>query len=847
MRHLLLTLALARRDLRGGMRVLWIAVAGIGLGVASIAFIGSLSAGVLEGVRSEARQSIGGDISIRLFHRPADPSERRALEAAGDLSETAELRPMARLGGTPGDIHGGNTLVELKAVDDAYPLVGAVDLDPAMPLAEAVQRQNGSWGAAVDAALLAELGADIGDHLDLGDIAVRIRAIILREPDRSFRALTLGPRVIIHRSALEQTGLATPGEPVYWYYRLRLPDAAAGEAVIADLEARFPDAGWRIVNAADGIPGVERTVEVARAVLLIAGLAVLLVGGVGVGTAVAAHLARKVVTVATLRSLGASQRLVFAVLLAEVAAATLLAVVAGLALGGGGAAAVMALAAPLLPLPAAPRPDAGALAVAAGFGVLTALGFALGSLARLRDASPQHLFRALVVPTRRPSAKHALAAVLAFAAMAGLLLAITPAPVMAGLFAALAGGGIVILFGSAKAVAWAARRAPARLPPAVKLALGNLGRPGAATVPVMLAAGLGLSVLVTVIHVAGHAERHLNEALPARVPNLFFLAVPAAEAGTVAATLAAQEGVRRVEHMPFVHGRLTRINGTPVHELSVPRDVAWLVRGDRGLSWSAEPPTGTILLTGTWWPKDYRGPPLASLDARVAARLGLGLGDRITLDMVGRPVSAEIANLRQLDWTAIDLDFPILLSPLPEPPPHTHVAAAWLDRAVQPDVIAAMAVAAPTSPAVRVEAILATMAGLITRVANGLAIAAAAVIATAVVVLAGSIAASWQRRVNEMVLLKVVGGRRRQIAAAAALELGIVGAVTAGVALVLGTAAGAVVVNQIAPGTWSLQPEVPALIAATAVLLMAATGWLLPRAALARSPATLLRARHPAD
>ncbi|TVR96782.1 MAG: FtsX-like permease family protein [Rhodospirillales bacterium] len=841
MRRLFLILDLARRDLRGGMRTLWIAVAGIALGVAAIAAVGTLGAAVLEGVRAEAREGIGGDISLRLFHRPADPAARQVLEAAGRLSEIAELRPLARTadGATP-------VLVELKAVDDAYPLVGHVELSPAVPLGEVLARQHGLWGAAVDQALLAELGAETGDSVHLGDIAVVIRAVLLHEPDRSFRALTLGPRVIIHRNALEATGLAPPGAPVYWYYRLRLADAATADAVITDIETRYPDAGFRIVNAADGMPGVERTVDVARVLLLLMAVAVLLVGGVGVAAAVSAHLAGKTTTVATFRSLGASQRLVFAVLLAEILAATVLAVLIGLFLGGGGALVVAALAPEALPLPAGLMPDARAFAVAAGFGMLTALAFGLWSLARIRDAAPQHLFRDLVMPRGRPAAKVAFAALAAAGAVAALLLAVTGMPLIAALFTALAGAGVIALLGAAKAVAWAARRAPKRLPAAVRLAVGNLGRPGAATLPVVMAAGLGLTVLVTVAIVADHAHRHLRETLPAEAPDLFFLAIPPDRADAFATALSGQAGVERVAHTPFVHGRLTRINGTPVHQLQVPRDVAWLVRGDRGLSWSAMPPAGATLTDGTWWPADYAGPPLASLDARVAARLGLAVGDRITVDLVGRPVEAAIANLRAVDWTGIDLDFPILLSPPREPLPYTHVAAAWLESGAVEPTIAAMADRFPASPAVRVAAILDSLERLVAAVAGALLAAAAAVTATAVVVLAGSLAASWYRRVDEMVLMQVLGGHRRQIAGAAALELAILGLVTAVLATAFGTAAGYAVVLQITPDGGAPLSAVSAKIAAVAVAAMALAGWLLPQRALARSPAALLRARHPA-
>lgn len=840
MQRLLLILKLARRDLRGAFGSLWIAIAGISLGVAAIAAVGSLSAAMLESVRTEARDSIGGDVSLRLFHRPADPHQRRALEAAGRLSETAELRPMAqREDGT------AMALVELKAVDGAYPLYGEVALDPPGALAGALASYDGIWGVAVDRALLETMEAEIGDRLRLGGAVFDIRAIIENEPDRSFRAFTLGPRVIIQRAALDATGLAPPGAPVYWYYRLRLPDPAAAAGWIASLEHRFPDAGWRIVNAADGVPGVERTLDIVRVLLMLVALAVLLVGGVGVASAVTAHLARKTTTVAIFRSLGASQRLAFAVLLAELGAVTALAVLLGLTLGS-----VIALAVPVLypgiGLPVA-APDAVALAIAAVFGVLTALAFGLWSLARIHDLTPQHLFRTLVTPPRQRPLVPVVAAILAGGAMAALLMGIAGMPLIAGMFAGLAAVSVLALLGAAKGLAWAARRAPRRGPTLLRLALGNVSRPGAATGPVMMALGLGLTVLVVVATVDSHARRHLGEALPERAPDLFFLAIPPEQGAEFRSTLAGLAGVQRVEQMPFVHGRLTRINGIPIAQMRVPRDVAWLVRGDRGLSWVPAAPPGVHLAAGSWWDPEYRGPPLASVDARVARRLNLGIGDRLTLDLLGAPVEAEIVNLRTVDWTALDLDFPILLSPPQSVPPHTEVAAVWTAAEAAPRVAEAMAERFPASPHVRVEAVLATIGGMIARLAAVLSIASAAVIVAAVVVLAGSLAATWQRRVDEMVLMTTLGGSRRQLAGAAALEMAVLGLATAVIATALGTAAAYLVVGRIAPEAWALQPAVPALVVAMVLLLMAAAGWLLPQRALTRSPATLLRARFPAD
>ncbi|MDQ2105232.1 ABC transporter permease, partial [Azospirillum isscasi] len=341
MTFLRIALKLAWRDLRGGVAGLWIVVLGVALGTAMMAAVGSLGAGVLDGMRATAREAVGGDLSLRLFHAPATPEQMAFLETLGTVGETAELRPVAAtVAGS------ARTLVELKAVDGSYPLVGAAAVSGVPSLADALARRDGLRGAAVSADLLGALGLGVGDRLRLGAAEVAIRAVLEHEPDRAFRAFSLGPRVVIDRRALDETGLAEPGAPIYWYYRLLLPETVRSDAVLRELERRFPDAGWRIVDASHGIPGVDRTVQLARALFLLGALSILLIGGVGVSRALSAHLARRLPVLATLKALGGSPRLLFTAFLMQTLA------VAGVALliGAVAGACLAAAAARALPL-----------------------------------------------------------------------------------------------------------------------------------------------------------------------------------------------------------------------------------------------------------------------------------------------------------------------------------------------------------------------------------------------------------------------------------------------------------------------------------------------------------------
>lgn len=838
LRALSLAAKLARRDLRGAAGSFWLLVAGIALGVAAIAAAGSVAGAVLAGVEGQARLAIGGDVSLRLFHAPATPDQAAALDAAGARSETAELRPLVR---TP---DGRSLLVELKGVNQAYPLYGSVTLSPARPLSDALAPRDGLWGAVADDELMQRLQLRPGDRLRLGAIEVELRGRLLDEPDRSLRAFSLGPRLMIARGALDDTGLAPPGAQVYWYNRVRLHPGTDAARWIADIEARFPHAGWRIVNAADGVPGIERTVQIAQVLLVLVGLSVLLVGGVGVGSATAAHLQRKTASIAVLKSLGATSRLIFAVHLLEVMAAALLGVVLGVAAGAAAPLAVQPLAGDVLPIAAGPQPRA--LATAAAFGLLTALLFALAPLGRMAQVTPQALFRDLIEPHRRRPRRAVLAAMAVVAVLLfALLLASSALPLAAALFAAAAAAAVLLFLGLGKALGWAAGRISGR-GPLLRLALGNLSRPGAATGPVVMALGLSLTVLVAIHLTEGNARHHLATGLPAAAPGTVFLNVPPA-AGAAFDDIARSAGAERVQRMPFLHARLSHVAGQPVAQRRIPAEVAWVVRGDRGLSWAALPPPDSEVVAGAWWPADHRGSPLASLDAEVAGKLGIELGDTLTLILLGRPVEVTVANLRRVDWTRLALDFPILLSPPAEPPPHGEVAAVWAPDAALSAIEAAVLTALPETPPIRIAPVLASLSAMVEGAGRALTAAAGVTVVAALLVLAGSIAAGYRRRLREMVLLKVVGARPRQLFAACLAEFLLLGLATAAVASCLGSAAAWAVGRRIMPDRWVFLPQVPLLLSLAALAVMAATALLLARRALASPPATLLRQRFPAE
>ncbi|MGH6982256.1 MAG: ABC transporter permease, partial [Stellaceae bacterium] len=276
-----LPLRWALRELRGGLRGFGIFLACLALGVAVIAGVGSVAASVAAGLAVNARALLGGDVELHLVHRTATDAERAFMRRSGAVSRVAEMRAMAR------SADGENVaLIELRAVDDAYPLYGAVALDPPTSLADTLAQHDGKWGAAAAPDLIARLGLHRGDTIRIGDGAFVLRAALTAEPDASGGSFALGPHVMIAAAALPATGLVQPGSLIDYSYRLRLAPGADAAAWVAAISGKCPAAGWRIRQPGQAAPNLARLLDRVSLFLTLVGLTALLVGGVGIANAV---------------------------------------------------------------------------------------------------------------------------------------------------------------------------------------------------------------------------------------------------------------------------------------------------------------------------------------------------------------------------------------------------------------------------------------------------------------------------------------------------------------------------------------------------------------------------------
>ncbi len=846
-----MTLRLAARDLRGGLRGFYIFMICIALGVMAIAGVGSTAASLTDGIAREGRVILGGDVAFSLIPNEASAAEREFLQSQGRLSVAATFRAMARAGRPKADPETRSALVEIKAVDGAYPLYGTVVLDPAQPLAAVLVERNGTFGAAADPALLARLDLAPGASIKVGQATIAIRsALNSGEPDKLAGGIGFGPRLLISEEAVRATGLLQPGSLVRWHYRLQLPEedstAASVSSVVATAATEFPDAGWDVRTRTNASPSLEQDVERFTQYLTLVGLTALLVGGVGVANAVKNHLDRKRTVIATLKAVGATGGRVFAIYLIEVIGLAGLGALPGLLIGAALPFLIVWGFGSVLPLPIAPALHPGVLGLGLLYGVLTAVAFALWPLGRAHDVPVSTLFRDEVAnDTRWPRRSYIAATVLVVGTLASLTVALAHDQRTAAIFVAAAGAVLVTLRLIAGLLMRIARRLPHARSTVLRLAIANVYRPGALTTSVVLSLGLGLALLVTVIEIDGNLRRQFMAALPERAPAFFFLDIPPADAGGFDDVIRRDAPGATLERVPMLRGRIVAANGVPIETLKPAASAAWVLQSDRGITYANEVPAGSRVVEGEWWTPD-EGSPLVSFEKRVAEGLGLKVGDTVSVNVLGRLITARIANLRTLDWQSLGINFVMVFSPATfRDAPHTDIATLTYPGGSTPAqeiaLLKTLADAYPSVTAVRVRDALDAVAHVVTNLVLGLRGATALTLVVALLVLGGALASGHQNRVHDAVVLKVLGASRAALLSAYVLEYVLVGGATAVFGIAAGSAAAALILTRVMNLTFGWLPGPAFAAAAGAIAATVVLGLIGTFAALGQKPAAVLR------
>ena len=808
-------------------------------GVASIATIGSLRGAIEAGLNSNGQVFLGGDAEIELTYRRASPQENDWMaQQSLQKSEIIDFRSMAVARDNSKRI-----LTQVKAVDAAYPLVGEIVLSNGMGLPEALAGQNDLPGAVVAPALLRRLQLNLGGIMQLGEQEFVVMATLEKEPD-NFGNFALGPRSIVSAQDLEGSGLLSQGTIFSSKYRLILPNGADFDKVKAVFETDWATAGGKWKDARNASPGAARAIDRLSTFLVLIGLSGLVVGGIGVSAAVRAFVAKKTGNIAVLKTLGATPRQIFWIYTLQIIAYTVVAVILGVLLG----AVSPFLARPFLPesltTVAVISVYPAALLEAATYGALAAAIFSIWPLAQTEQIRPANLFRG-GTPQSWPAARYIMVLVILLGGalwgavqfsgsiamtmwlLGGISLALLFLALMAGLFQ-------LILKRVVRGKSLQGRLA---LRAAVSAIASGTERAG----PVVMGIGLGLAVLAAVGQIDGNLRNSMTKSLPDKAPSFFFLDIQSGQLEEFNQRLLDNTEVDRVETAPMLRGLVTQINGKPAAEVGGDH---WVLRGDRGISYAAGMLENTSLTAGQWWPDDYSGPAQISFSAEAAEEIGIGLSDSLTLNVLGRDITATITSLRDVDFSNAGMGFVILLNAgALAGAPHSHIATVYAAEAAEIPILDELGQAFPNVTGIQIREAVLMVSGIVSSIASAASIGAIATLITGFLILIGAASASSEQRAYETAILKTLGATRHEILVSFALRSAMVGALAASVALGAGLLGGWAVSNFVFESSFEVIWSNAALIILGGVGATLITGVLFALGPLSQSAAAELRHR----
>lgn len=791
---------IARRDLNAGFRGLRLLFLCLFLGVATLAAIGSLTAAITQELAERGRTILGGDVEIGMTQREASLGDQEAFRQIGMLSQTIRLRAMAQREGQGRGHAPAAVLTELKGVDDAYPLYGTLKL------------QRGAYSPLapdrilIGQALVDRLSVSVGDRLRYGTASFTITGVIADEPDRLGEGFTLGPVAIVSLDGLRRTGLIQPGSLYTSKYRIRLPEGVDAATVRADWEKARANEGWTFKDRDRAAPGASRFIDRMGQFLSLIGLAALVIAGIGVSNGVASYLGAKRSGIATLKVLGATSTDIARIYRMQVGAVASLGIVAGLIVGALLPSAVVAMAGDVLPVSPGFHLHPIPLATSATYGLLIAFLFTFPPLARARTQPAAAIFRGAVEEERGGGLdRRSIAAMTAAGALlVGLALFTAREPLFSASVLGAVAAVLLLLWGIGIGLRALARRLPRPRRPLLRLALASLHRPGAQTAALIVALGLALTLFVTLAGIQTSLDSEIRNVVPKKAPAQFVLDIPAGEQTRFRNIVAEQAPGAQLNIVPVLRGTITAYGKQKVADLTELPEGAWFLRGERGVTYSDVLPEGSDLTAGRWWPRDYKGPPLVSLDAEAAKVMNVGVDDTLTVNVLGREITARIASLRKVNWDTMGFNYILVFSPDPlSAAPHSLSATITMDGRYDAAVTRALLAAFPGVSVIAVGDVIEQVGTILGQMSSAILAAASVAILAGIAVLVGAIAASRQARSYDSVILKTLGATRSQILATQAIEYGLVAALLAIVALGLGSAAAWFVIVRVFEFHWS--------------------------------------------
>ena len=833
-------LRMAWRETRGAWRHVILFVACIALGVAALVGVGTFATNLEKTLGREARALMGGDIELRAARRLGDAAAREVQRLRDAGATTTEIRELAGMARNPRDR--ASLLVELKAVGARYPLYGRLETEPARALPELLA----GGGALVEAPLLGRLGLAVGEAVMIGDATFTIRGVITREPDRAGGLLTLGPRVLIADDALDATGLVQFGSRVRHRVLVRLPAGSRAERAREELARAIDDPAVRIVAFDEAQGGLRRFFAQLTTYLGLTGLVSLLVGGIGVASAVRTFIRRKTVTIAILKCVGATSRTLFAAYLVQALALGVIGSALGVVLGLLLQPLAMRAFEGLAPFALEPTVDGRTIGRALAMGVLTTGLVVLWPLLSLRTIPPSAIFRQEVAPSRR---RRPWLAVLPIAGgLAALALWQAGSLKVGGIFVLASIAALLVLAALGRGLVRLARAVPRARSLAWRQGVANLRRPGGQVGGVVVSLGVGVMLLVAIGLLEDALDRQIDHEQRREAPSFFFVDLHADQRDDFTRLMARTSGLSP-SLIPVVRARLSSVNGERVGRPMLERrraagqDALWYYTREYVLTSMDESPSTNSILRGRWWtPAEAAARPQVSVEEAAAKALGVDLGSSLAFDVQGVTVDAVVTSVRKVDWQSFSANFFVIFSPgALDGAPTTFVATARVPPAAEAQVQDAVVQAFPNVTVVPVRDILQRAAGILSQISFAVRAIALFSIAAGLTVMAGTLVASRWQRLSESAILRTLGASRTTVARVFAVEYACLGSAAGVGGSLLAAALAWIVQRYVLDVPIALAPHLLVLGVVLATAIALAVGFLATYRLLGHPPMSVLR------
>ncbi len=815
------------RELRSG-EVL-VLLAAVVLAVGALTAVGFLTDRISKAVERQANEVLAADLRLRSQEPIPDELRDRARDSG---LETADMVSF------PSVVYRGeeSALTRLVGVSQGYPLRGGVRISDRLfgteQPAAGIPAEGTVWA---DGALMARLDAGIGDRLEVGSASFEIAAVVTYRPDQSIGFASLAPTLLMNEADIDATELIGVGSRVrYALLVAGAPDDV--ERFSEAIEDSLPES-LRLSSAEESSERAFAAADRAQRFLSLTAVISLLLSAVAIAMSARRFAHRRMDAVALMKSLGATQSFVIAVALVQLVLVGLIGVAAGSAVGFVAESVLSWILADIL-AGDLPEPGFGPVLLASGSALVLLVGFALPSLLQLKNTPPLRVLRHDAMP---PAPSRLLVAGLSLAAVAALLYRSVGD---AGMLAIVLGGlvGIAaVLYLVGRAMVAALGRFRSGVGVAWRYGLANVSRRGRASAIQVVAFGLGLTVLLLLTLVRTDLLEGWRRTLDENAPNQFLINIQPQETDSVARVFAARD-IEPPALSPLVRARMTKIDGVSVKEREYPEpDARWFVNREQNLSWSAALDPSNEVVEGQWWPADYDGPPLVSIEQEVAAETGIGIGDLLEFEVAGQTVEAEVASVREINWDSFRPNFFLVLSPgALEAFPTTYIASMRIEPEER-DALVALVREHPTVSVIDLDSVLQQVRSIIEKASLAVQAVFFFTLAAGVAVLFAAVQSTIDERRFESAMLRAFGARKRIVFTGVMAEFAALGAAAGLLASAGASILAAIVATELFNLPYTFSPLLWIAGVAAGIGVVCLSGYFAARSAINSAPVDVLR------